>query len=477
MVPLNHAFDILPIRSQLQPGESEDIEFVYYGHANARIAGRCICEVLGGPDYTLELSGEASNKGFRLDKALLDFGRMVHTATEEREITIINTGKVPLPFRVLTDQLSRAGVLTVTPSNGTVPPSVSDSKQRPAVTATSLTSTTTAGAAAGVSGATGLGGSSVTSVGSSGEVKLVVQCRPGLPVALVETLIIEAGHFNPVAVKVYAQGVYASVVIGLPRDEPTSSTSNTTASSTIVWPRLLGQARQSLLSNSAAAAVPPTADAAPAPPSFCTTIGLSADRSYGSGVTARSTGRNLATARSAAALIGGSATNRSAKNAAVAASSSNTSGLPPPPTATAVNASSATAVDSSAKLSKIAKSSASSPLKGGGSVVSSGSKHHHNNSSSSSSSGPSLLDVEIEANRLAYVAHLLAEAEAAAETAAIDSTNTTAAATDTTTTTTAAGASGTTGSAVPPLTLSAMHGSSSDRKSSATAAAAQQQHR
>jgi hydrocephalus-inducing protein len=99
MVPLNHAFDILPIRSQLQPGENEDIEFVYYGHANARIAGRCICEVLGGPDYTLELSGEASNIGFRLDKALLDFGRMVHTATEEREITIINTGKVPLPFR------------------------------------------------------------------------------------------------------------------------------------------------------------------------------------------------------------------------------------------------------------------------------------------------------------------------------------------------------------------------------------------
>jgi hydrocephalus-inducing protein len=470
MVPLNHAFDILPIRSQLQPGESEDIEFVYYGHANARIAGRCICEVLGGPDYTLELSGEASNIGFRLDKALLDFGRMVHTATEEREITIINTGKVPLPFRVLTDQLSRAGVLIVTPSNGTVPPSVSDSK-RPAVTATSLTSTTTAGAATGAT-ATGLGGTSVTSVGSSGEVKLVVKCRPGLPVALVETLIIEAGHFNPVAVKVYAQGVYASVVVGLPRDEPTSSTNSNTNSSTIAWPRLLGQARQSLLSDSAAAAVAPTADTAPAPPSFCTTIGLSGDRSYGSGVTARSTGRNLATARSAAALIGGSATNRSSKSAAAAANASNSSGLPPPSTtataATATASAAAAAVDSGAKLSKTAKSSASSPLKGGGSVVSSGSKHHHNNNTNSSS-GPSLLDVEIEANRLAYVAHLLAEAEAAAETAAIDSTNTTAAATDTITT-----ASTATNSAVPPLTLSTVHGSSQDRKSSATTAASQQ---
>jgi hydrocephalus-inducing protein len=87
-------FDILPIRSRLRPGESEDVEFVYYGHANRKFKGTCICEVEGGPEYELTLIGEGSTVSFSLDKAFLDFGKILHTKSEEKEFFLINPSKV-----------------------------------------------------------------------------------------------------------------------------------------------------------------------------------------------------------------------------------------------------------------------------------------------------------------------------------------------------------------------------------------------
>lgn len=58
-------FDILPIRSLLRPRESEEVEFVYYGHANRKALRKCACDVVGGPTYIVDLIGEASNVGFR----------------------------------------------------------------------------------------------------------------------------------------------------------------------------------------------------------------------------------------------------------------------------------------------------------------------------------------------------------------------------------------------------------------------------
>ena len=61
-IPVNQVFDILPIRSKLGAGDSEDVEFIYYGHASRRFKGTVLCEVEGGPEYELTLLGEASTK-------------------------------------------------------------------------------------------------------------------------------------------------------------------------------------------------------------------------------------------------------------------------------------------------------------------------------------------------------------------------------------------------------------------------------
>lgn len=110
----------VPLCSIWNEIETIQVEFVYYGHANRKALGKCACDVTGGPAYTVDLVGEASNVGFRLDRAHLDFGRVLHSGCEERELYIVNTGRVAFPFRVLLDRLTRPGVLEVHPATGVV---------------------------------------------------------------------------------------------------------------------------------------------------------------------------------------------------------------------------------------------------------------------------------------------------------------------------------------------------------------------
>ena len=48
--------------------------------------------------------------------------------------------------------------------------------------------------------------------------KTQVRFRPGLPEKMKEIIVIEAGHFDPVELPVYGEGVYAAVAVSLPRD-------------------------------------------------------------------------------------------------------------------------------------------------------------------------------------------------------------------------------------------------------------------
>ncbi|CAM9191035.1 unnamed protein product, partial [Phaeothamnion confervicola] len=253
-LPISQVFDILPIRSRLRPGESEDIEFVFFGHANRKVTGRCLCAVEGGPDYPLELSGEASNVGFRLDRPLIDFGRVPHGRTEMREFYIINTGRVALPFRVLTDRVSRRGLIECYPTAG-VP-------------------------AAGSGGGSGGGA-------NANKVKITVRFRPPLPELVAELLVLELGHFDPVELPIYGQGVYASVAVSLPREAPALAAAARPASAAAAagagtmmqphcdvldnaaWAALLAEARANLLRTDAAL-LPPPEDELPPPPAAST---------------------------------------------------------------------------------------------------------------------------------------------------------------------------------------------------------------
>ncbi|GMF21897.1 unnamed protein product [Phytophthora lilii] len=173
-IPINQVFDILPIRGLLKPNESEKIEFVYYGHANRKFKSIVACEVEGGPEYELTLSGEASSLVYKLDKQSLDFGQVLYNKTEDRDFSILNVGKVPFSFNITVDHIACGRTLEITPTSGKIAP---NEKQR-----------------------------------------ILVRLRPGIPEYFEETLVLEIAHFQPIPFKLFGSGTFAAVSLNLPRE-------------------------------------------------------------------------------------------------------------------------------------------------------------------------------------------------------------------------------------------------------------------
>jgi hypothetical protein len=226
-IPVNQVFDILPIRSYLKPGESEDIEFVYYGHSNRRFKGLTVCEVEGGPEYEISLLGEASQVGFKLDHSLLDFGKVLHTKSEEREFCILNTGKVAFNFTISTHLVSRPDLFDISVPSGKVFP---HEKQ-----------------------------------------KIVVKFKPGLPEKIFEKLVLEIAHFDPVEFPIYGEGIYCQLHVTLPRDENVNPWGLPLASGMPSWPEMLEEARCNLVDPDPKLFVPKD-DALPPPPNATSTV-------------------------------------------------------------------------------------------------------------------------------------------------------------------------------------------------------------
>ncbi|GAB9466133.1 Hydrocephalus-inducing [Globisporangium polare] len=179
-IPINQVFDILPIRGHLKPNECERIEFIFYGHANRKFKSTVVCEVEGGPEYELTLTGEASSLVYKLDKQFLDFGQVLFNKTEDREFSILNVGKVPYGFNIVCEKIGRGRLVEITPSSGKIAP---NDKQ-----------------------------------------KVLVRLRPGIPEQFEETVVLEVAHFQPIEFKLFGVGIFASVNINLPRENHPSST-------------------------------------------------------------------------------------------------------------------------------------------------------------------------------------------------------------------------------------------------------------
>lgn len=70
-------FDILPLYSTLHPHETQKIQFTFYGHANISSKAVARCSVHGGPDYDIELLGQASLVQYFFDRENVDYGKRV----------------------------------------------------------------------------------------------------------------------------------------------------------------------------------------------------------------------------------------------------------------------------------------------------------------------------------------------------------------------------------------------------------------
>ncbi|KAL7682586.1 putative immunoglobulin-like, hydrocephalus-inducing [Plasmopara halstedii] len=173
-IPINQVFDILPICGRLRPNESEKIEFVYFGHADRKFRSIVACEIEGGPEYELMLSGEASSIAYELDRNFLNFGQVFYSKTHSRDFHILNVGKVPFSFKLIVNETARRRTCEFFPTTGTI---ASNERQR-----------------------------------------IIVRLRPGIPEFFDENIVIKLAHFQPFPFKLFGCGTFAAVTLNLPRE-------------------------------------------------------------------------------------------------------------------------------------------------------------------------------------------------------------------------------------------------------------------
>ncbi len=170
--PPNEVFDVSPIRGMLGPGESEFVDFLYYGHMNAFHQSIALCEVLGGPEYEVQLQGEASSMLYTIDKTELDFGDNELGYKKSELIVVQNVGRVPFNFEIDTSKFHHP-VFTVSPRSGLV------------------------------------------RVGK--KLRLTVRYEAKIPDVIRETFYIRVAYFEPIPIVLNARGLFPQVSLNLAR--------------------------------------------------------------------------------------------------------------------------------------------------------------------------------------------------------------------------------------------------------------------
>ncbi len=195
--------DILPINSVLQPGDSEYIEFSFFGLPNSKINGQILCNVEGGPEYKLSIQGEASQMAYALDCSSVDFGKVTYTESAEQSFTIKNTGKVPYDFNIVPGTSSAGELIDIIPSVGTI------------------------------------------AAGDSQTVQLIMY--PSMPTFIKEDLLINIAHFDPVSLTCYCEGIYPIAVVSLPRYRRIGPYNETDGNINQMWSDFVSDATSSLM--------------------------------------------------------------------------------------------------------------------------------------------------------------------------------------------------------------------------------------
>ena len=64
------AFDILPTRGVLKAGHSRTVEFAYYARPGQKAATDAVCDVEGGPSYTMPVTADSNAIKYGFSQAL-----------------------------------------------------------------------------------------------------------------------------------------------------------------------------------------------------------------------------------------------------------------------------------------------------------------------------------------------------------------------------------------------------------------------
>ncbi|KAI5082267.1 hypothetical protein GOP47_0002010 [Adiantum capillus-veneris] len=172
-VSASQLFDILPIRGYLEPGEEEKVEISFNAYPGYECHTRAICEVEGGPQYSIVLEAETGLLSYSLSETSLDFGFQQFNQTAEKYLSLLNSGKIPINFTVGFPCRRQTPFLNVSPLHGTLDPGHNQN--------------------------------------------FTVSICPLLPERYQTLLTVQVSHFLPYNIHVFGEGVFPHVFVDLPR--------------------------------------------------------------------------------------------------------------------------------------------------------------------------------------------------------------------------------------------------------------------
>lgn len=99
----------------LNPGEIDDVEFVYNAFGGQKMKTTAVCHVDGGPNYEVILIGDSSLISYKISAKNIDFGEVKFCEWAIREFYIENNSKVSFDFKILYDKVKRKDYIECNP--------------------------------------------------------------------------------------------------------------------------------------------------------------------------------------------------------------------------------------------------------------------------------------------------------------------------------------------------------------------------
>ncbi|XP_072790628.1 hydrocephalus-inducing protein homolog [Taeniopygia guttata] len=121
---VEEAFSILPLSGVLQPGESQQVSFTYFGHLNTISDVTALCHVEGGPTYEVVVTGEVSHLTYSLSLQEINCGSQMFNEIGHSTVTLWNTSQIKFNWVLKPSAADRhlPGVFLVNPTTGSIAP-------------------------------------------------------------------------------------------------------------------------------------------------------------------------------------------------------------------------------------------------------------------------------------------------------------------------------------------------------------------
>ena len=116
-------FDIYPMRAHIEPKHKDVVRFSFFADSNGRstkFRGTAICHIIGGPEYTISLSGGSAAIEYKIDPLHIDFGDISYKDKMTQTLTLTNYSDVTVSYAIKIPRACKFQTFYISPKEGVI---------------------------------------------------------------------------------------------------------------------------------------------------------------------------------------------------------------------------------------------------------------------------------------------------------------------------------------------------------------------